>query len=112
MIRIRLKRLGRKRLPMYRIIVINSAARRQGRPIEELGTYNPKSKELNFNKAKALEWISKGASPSETVAKLIKDSTDEGTFSPEVIQARLERKAKLKEAKKAKEAAAKKEEAA
>lgn len=108
MIRIRLKRLGRKKQPFYRIIVINAKARRQGEPIQELGTYNPRTKDLNLNKEAALEWIKKGASPSETVAKLIELSNEEGKLPAEVIQARLERKAKLKEAKKAKEEAAKK----
>ena len=61
MLKIRLKRLGAKKQPSYRIIVINSTTKREGKPIQELGFYNPKTKEMKFDKASALEWISKGA---------------------------------------------------
>ncbi len=78
MVKIRLKRMGSKKNPVYRIVVINSSSRREGAPIQELGNYNPKTKELNLNKAAALDWIKKGAQPTETVAYLINKSTDEG----------------------------------
>ncbi len=78
MVRIRLKRMGSKKNPVYRIVVINSSSRREGAPIQELGNYNPKTKELNLNKADALAWIKKGAQPTETVAYLINKSNDEG----------------------------------
>ncbi|MCM1265714.1 MAG: 30S ribosomal protein S16 [Candidatus Gastranaerophilales bacterium] len=81
MLKIRLKRLGAKKAPTYRIIVINSTTKREGKPIEELGHYNPKTKVMQFNKAKALEWISKGAQPTDTVAYLLKNCNDDGTLN-------------------------------
>ena len=109
MVKIRLKRLGAKKNPFYRIVVINSASKREGAPIQELGNYNPKTKELNLNKADALEWIKKGAQPSETVAYLINKSNDEGKL---VYEQKTEKKlskkaiAKLEAEKAAKEAEA------
>ena len=80
MLKIRLKRLGAKKNPTYRIIVINSTTKREGRPIQELGHYNPKTKVMKLDKATALDWISKGAQPTETVAYLIKNCNEDGTF--------------------------------
>ena len=80
MLKIRLKRLGMKKTPTYRIIVINSTTKREGKPIEELGHYNPKTKVMQFNKARAEEWISKGAQPTETVAYLLKNCKADGTL--------------------------------
>lgn len=110
MVKIRLKRLGSKKNPFYRIVVINSSNRREGAPIQELGNYNPKTKELNLNKADALDWIKKGAQPTETVAYLINKSNDEGKL---VYEQKTEKKlskkalAKLEAEKAAAEAAAK-----
>ncbi|MGD9580789.1 MAG: 30S ribosomal protein S16 [Vampirovibrionia bacterium] len=104
MLRIRLKRTGRIRQPHYRIIVCDSKIRRDGAPVEELGYYNPRLKQLKLDKAKALDWISKGAQPSDTVKGLIEACGDDGNFSPEALAYRNNRKAKLKEAKKAQEA--------
>ena len=81
MLKIRLKRLGAKKNPTYRIIVINSTTKREGRPIQELGHYNPKTKVMKLDKAAALDWISKGAQPTETVAYLIKNCNDDGTLN-------------------------------
>jgi len=81
MLKIRLKRLGAKKQPSYRIIVINSTTKREGRPIQELGYYNPKTKEMKFDKASALEWISKGAQPTERVQYLIKHCNEDGTLN-------------------------------
>ena len=80
MLKIRLKRLGAKKQPTYRIIVINSTTKREGRPIQELGHYNPKTKVMKLDKASALEWVKKGAQPTETVAYLIKNCNDDGTL--------------------------------
>ena len=55
MLKIRLKRLGAKKAPTYRVIVINSTTKREGRPVQELGHYNPKTKEMKLDKAAALE---------------------------------------------------------
>jgi small subunit ribosomal protein S16 len=73
-VRIRLRREGRKGLPMYRIVIADKEAPRDGRFIVTIGSYRPKQKEdeLTLNVEKAREWIGKGATPSETVAALLK----------------------------------------
>jgi small subunit ribosomal protein S16 len=73
-VRIRLRREGRKGLPMYRIVIADKEAPRDGRFIETIGSYRPKQKDdqLTLNVEKAREWIGKGATPSETVASLLK----------------------------------------
>ena len=81
MLKIRLKRLGAKKAPTYRIIVINSTTKREGRPIQELGHYNPKTKVMKLDLVAANEWISKGAQPTDTVAYLIKNCNEDGTLN-------------------------------
>lgn len=111
MLKIRLKRLGAKKAPTYRVIVINSTTKREGKPIEELGHYNPKTKVMQLNKSKAEEWISKGAQPTETVAYLIKNCNEDGTLNYKKKETvKLSKKAQAKaqaeaEAKAAAEAA-------
>lgn len=77
MLKIRLKRLGRKRVPFYRVVVAHATSRRDGSPVVELGYYNPNNKQLRLDKAAAEEWIFKGAQPTETVAWLIKQAGDD-----------------------------------
>ncbi len=62
MVRIRLSRKGKKHSPFYRIVVTDKRTRRDGSPIEEIGTYNPLTKELKLDKAKAESWISRNRS--------------------------------------------------
>ena len=81
MLKIRLKRLGAKKSPSYRIIVINSTTKREGRPVQELGHYNPKTKVMKLDKVAALDWIKKGAQPTETVAYLLKNCNEDGTLN-------------------------------
>ena len=81
MLKIRLKRLGAKKAPTYRIIVINSTTKREGKPIEELGHYNPKSKEMKLNIASANEWVKKGAQPTDTVKYLMANCNEDGTLN-------------------------------
>ncbi len=98
MLKIRLKRLGAKKAPSYRIIVINSTTKREGKPIQELGYYNPKTKVMKLDKAAAESWISKGAQPTDTVAYLIKNCNDDGSLNykkSDVV--RLSKKAKAKQ---------------
>ena len=112
MLKIRLKRLGAKKNPTYRIIVINSTTKREGKPIQELGHYNPKTKVMLLDKNAALDWVKKGAQPTETVAYLIKNCNDDGTLNykkSEVVK--LSKKAQAKAAAEA-EAKAKAEEEA
>jgi small subunit ribosomal protein S16 len=79
MIRIRLKRYGRKHFPSYRIVVMEQKTKRDGRAIEELGFYNSLTKETKLNIPRILNWLSYGAQPTETVrnilfrAKLVED---------------------------------------
>ncbi len=114
MLKIRLKRLGAKKNPTYRIIVINSTTKREGAPIQELGHYNPKTKVMVLNKQSALDWISKGAQPTETVAYLIKNCNDDGSLNykksetVKLSKKAMAKKAAEEEAKKAAEEEAKK----
>lgn len=74
MVRIRLKRLGTKMRPYYRIVVIDSRKPRDGRALEEVGIYHPISPEgqqLEIKEERVKEWLSKGAQPSNTVRKLL-----------------------------------------
>ena len=73
-VKIRMKRIGTKNTPVFRIVVADGRSPRDGRFIEELGTYQPLKKGDNFtlNLDRAKYWVSKGAQPSETVASFIK----------------------------------------
>ena len=74
MVKIRLRRMGAKKAPFYRIVVADSRAPRDGRFIEELGTYNPSadSEKLKINMDRVQYWISNGAQPTDTVRGLMK----------------------------------------
>ena len=72
MVRIRLSRRGKKKRPFYRIVVTDIRTKRDGSPIEQIGTYDPISKSLKIDKEKAESWIKKGAKPTETVLSLLK----------------------------------------
>jgi small subunit ribosomal protein S16 len=73
-VKIRLTRSGCKKLPFYRVVAINSGTRRDGRPLEFLGYYNPHTKpaEVKIDAAKVDAWIKKGAQLSDTVKSLLK----------------------------------------
>lgn len=72
-VRIRLKRMGAKKNPFYRIVVADSRSPRDGRFIEELGYYNPKTKPstIKINMEKVQGWLKKGAKPSDTVKAIL-----------------------------------------
>lgn len=72
MVKIRLKRIGAKKAPHYRIVAVDGRTRRDGKPIEEVGYYNPRSKELRIDREAVDRWMKNGAQPSDTVAGLIK----------------------------------------
>ncbi len=76
MVKIRLKRMGAKKAPFYRIVVADARAPRDGSVIDQIGTYdpmtNPHTVVVDVEKAK--KWISNGAQPTETVKKLLKDN--------------------------------------
>lgn len=73
-VKIRLRRMGQKKAPFYRIVVADSRSPRDGRCIEEIGTYDPNTDPSTFNvdEDKAKDWIAKGAQPTEVVGKLFK----------------------------------------
>jgi small subunit ribosomal protein S16 len=71
-VKIRLTKIGSKKQPYYRIVVADSRSPRDGRFIEKIGTYDPKTdpSTITVDKDKAVDWIKKGAKPSNTVQKL------------------------------------------
>lgn len=75
-VKIRLKRMGAKKAPFYRVVVADSRYPRDGRFIEEIGTYNPLTDPatINLDVEKAQTWIKNGAQPTDIVKKLLKQS--------------------------------------
>ena len=73
-VKIRLRRMGQKKAPFYRIIVADSRSPRDGRFIEEIGTYDPNTDPSTFkiNEEEAKKWLANGAQPTEVVSKLFK----------------------------------------
>jgi small subunit ribosomal protein S16 len=80
-VKIRMKRVGAKNQPVFRIVVADSRSPRDGKFIEELGTYWPRKKgdNVSMDLERAKYWVSKGAQPSETVASFIKKATKAAT---------------------------------
>ena len=76
MVKIRLRRMGAKKAPFYRIVVADSRYPRDGRFIEEIGFYDPMKEPviIKIDEDKAKEWLTKGAQPTETVKSLLKKS--------------------------------------
>lgn len=76
-VRIRMKRIGAKNSPVFRIVVADGRSPRDGKFIEEIGTYNPRQKGENvkMNLDRIKYWVSKGAQPSETVSSFIKKAS-------------------------------------
>ena len=76
MVKIRLKRFGSKKKPVYRVIVIDSRDRRDGRPIEEVGFYDPRQEPalIRLNHEAIQKWLDHGAQVTEVVQKLMKQS--------------------------------------
>ncbi|HEV8150328.1 MAG TPA: 30S ribosomal protein S16 [Gemmatimonadales bacterium] len=75
--RIRLRKIGRKKLPLYRIVVADKESPRDGRFIEILGTYDPKqqgAQKVVIDVEKARQWLAKGATPTDTVGALLKSA--------------------------------------
>ncbi len=73
-VKIRLKRIGMKKHPFYRVVVADERAARNGSVIEEIGTYDPMKQpaDININNEKAIDWLKKGAQPTDTVRVLLK----------------------------------------
>ena len=76
MVKIRLRRMGAKKAPFYRIVVADARSPRDGRCIEEIGTYNPLTNPatINVDVEKAQTWIKNGAQPTDTVSGLLKNA--------------------------------------
>ncbi len=72
-VKIRLKRMGAKKRPFYRIVVADSRSPRDGRFIETVGTYNPivEKTEIKLNESAILDWLNKGAIPTDTVRSIL-----------------------------------------
>ena len=77
-VKIRLKRMGAKKAPFYRIVVADSRYPRDGRFIEEIGTYDPTREPsvINVDLEKANKWIATGAQPTDTVKKILKVASE------------------------------------
>jgi small subunit ribosomal protein S16 len=71
MIKLRLKRLGKKREVSYRIVAMHSTSRRDGRPLQELGFYNPRTDEVRLDIPAIVERLKQGAQPTDTVRSLL-----------------------------------------
>ena len=73
MVKIRLQRVGKKKAPFYHIVVADSKSPRDGKIIEQIGTYNPmvEPSELKLDREKVAQWIKNGAKPTDTVKRLI-----------------------------------------
>ncbi|WP_420175596.1 30S ribosomal protein S16 [Luteococcus sp. OSA5] len=99
--KIRLKRLGKIRSPHYRIVVMDSRAKRNGRAIEEIGLYHPKNDPsvIQVNSERAQYWLSVGAQPTEAVVAILKRTGDwqkfSGDTSPSGIDPQPEKADKL-----------------
>ena len=75
-VKIRLRRMGKKKAPFYRVVVADSRSPRDGKCIDEIGTYDPNEDPsvFKFDEEKAKKWLANGAKPTETVAKLLKQA--------------------------------------
>ncbi|MBD1867922.1 30S ribosomal protein S16 [Oculatella sp. FACHB-28] len=71
MIKLRLKRYGKKREVSYRIVAMHSSTRRDGRPLEELGFYNPRTDEIRLEVPAIVKRLQEGAQPTETVRRIL-----------------------------------------
>jgi small subunit ribosomal protein S16 len=71
MLKLKLKRLGKKRYPFYRLVIIETTSRRTGRPIDKVGYYNPMTKDYKFDSEKIKKWLNYGVEPTQTVLTLL-----------------------------------------
>ena len=93
MVKIRLRRMGKKREAIYRIVVADERSPRDGRFIEEVGTYNPNTDPSTFtvDLEKVEQWVKNGAQPTDTVARLIKlAKSGKAAPSPKKVKAQAE----------------------
>ncbi|HEY9848944.1 MAG TPA: 30S ribosomal protein S16 [Leptolyngbyaceae cyanobacterium] len=86
MIKLRLKRFGKKREVSYRIVAMQSTTRRDGRPLEELGFYNPRTDEMRLDVPAIVKRLKEGAQPTETVRNILKKANVFEQVSASVTQ--------------------------
>jgi small subunit ribosomal protein S16 len=86
MIKLRLKRFGKKREVSYRIVAMNSSSRRDGRPLEELGFYNPRTDETRLDVPAIVRRLQQGAQPTKTVQRILEKANifDQVKAEPQV----------------------------
>jgi len=72
MLKLRLKKFGRKKYPSYRLVIMESSARRDGRPVDEVGYYNTITKQCSIDSVKIQKWLNYGVKPTQTVLQLLK----------------------------------------
>ncbi len=84
MVRIRLKRIGKRQQPFYRIVVVDGRHKRDGRILEDLGFYQPwlKNKKSDLGAEKFQEWVKRGAVPTETVTAIYKRASKQSASAP------------------------------
>ncbi|MBP6891992.1 30S ribosomal protein S16 [Candidatus Babeliales bacterium] len=102
-VKIRFARIGKKHAPVYKIVAIDSRRKRDGMYLENLGTYNPKTKELvQFHDDRVAHWISLGAQPTEAVARLMKIRKPQAvvTIAPAPVKKTVAKKAAAPKAEK------------
>jgi small subunit ribosomal protein S16 len=80
MLKIRLKRTGRKKKPFYKIVLMENLSKRDGKSIAELGYYDPITKVLNFDKITLQKYINLGAYPTDTVRHLVSKMINENSY--------------------------------
>ena len=104
-VRLRLMRMGKKKQPTYRVVAADARSPRDGRFIEIVGTYNPRSEpsDITIDNAKAVRWLRSGAQPSERVVKLLKvsgawEAFESGTTVEELEAAAAKARAEAKAA--------------
>lgn len=71
MLKLRLKKTGKKRSPFYRLVIMENSCRRDGRPVDEVGYYNPLTKNYKFEAKKIKKWLYYGVKPTDTVLALL-----------------------------------------
>lgn len=94
MVKIRLKRMGSKYNAFYRIVAADARAPRDGKYIEEIGFYNPHTKEIRINEEIKNKWLGEGAQPSETVKRLFTKAAKAGSNGQVVVLPKKEKKVK------------------
>lgn len=107
MLKIRLKRLGKKHMPYYRVVVMPARTKRSSNTIDELGHYDPIKKDIKIDGDKATQWMKNGAQPTDTVRRLLikqgvikADKKEKKEFKKKPGKKALARKPKEEEAPK------------